>query len=849
MSKIKQKTFDILKHLRWFYFPLLICFLEIAVHIFAYRDIDLNIIWVIGFSAGFGFLFTFLTTVFHRVVNVVLTYVFTFFITLVFEIQLVYFEIFNGFAPVSSIKLGAQAVTNFTGGLVEGITQSIWWILLLLVPFVLLCIFGIWLRPRMSRRKAFFWLPAALGVGILGCVLGTMALFFSGVPSLWRTLNSASTSTDTSIGYFGINMTVVQEVRWLMFSGNGQEQAQELSTAEYDETAQIDSNIDFKALYEKAGEDTKLKELTAALSNMPVSHKNKYTGLCKDYNLIAICAEAFSPEFIDPELTPTLYKLTNNGFVFENFYAGFPNTTTNGEYAFCMGLLPDLTRTKIESSFDLSATNYLPYCYGNLFKEDGKGAYAFHNYVAEFYYRNYTHTNMGYEFKAANSGLDIPITWPSSDRDMVEASLPDFINSKDPFVAYYMTFSGHYQYTQENAMSVKNWSEVEHLPNSDPVKAYIACNLELEKALTLLMEELEKAGKADNTMIVLTTDHFPYGLTDEEYAELSGREIKNIFDRLKNSFICYVPNMEPVKVDAYCSSIDILPTVLNLLGYTYDSRLMVGQDALDPDAQHIAVLADGSFAAEGVRYHASEMKYEYSEGSSVTREQAEELFLAAENRFGVSADILNNDYYSFAFDGKSGGTEIDNLTLAYKDVGIMSQAFVYYMLKNDLMEPEEETRFGLSSHASIAETLDVIYRIAGKPDIENAAFNPFTVSMEYSEALRWCLSVGIIRDDGHMPKNLSSRITIGQLALLIHRFALFCGVESDIDEDKTADIRERYPDMGEEILQATMFCKTNNLIPGNNDEEYVFYTWNLGAKRTAVASSLYRLCTYCLEEE
>ena len=106
---------------------------------------------------------------------------------------------------------------------------------------------------------------------------------------------------------------------------------------------------------------------------------------------------------------------------------------------------------------------------------------------------------MGYTFKAADSGLDIKIDWPSSDLEMMEASVDDYLSSREPFHAYYMTFSGHYQYNWDNAMSAKNHDAVKDLPYSEPVKAYIACNLELENALTYLMDRLEQAGVADKT--------------------------------------------------------------------------------------------------------------------------------------------------------------------------------------------------------------------------------------------------------------------------------------------------------------------------------------------------------------
>ena len=80
-----------------------------------------------------------------------------------------------------------------------------------------------------------------------------------------------------------------------------------------------------------------------------------------------------------------------------------------------------------------------------------------------------------------------------------------------PFHTYYMSVSGHANWGWGNAMSGKNReAAVAAYPNaSQPVQGYIAANLELEYALTYLMEQLEAAGIADDTVICLTADHNP----------------------------------------------------------------------------------------------------------------------------------------------------------------------------------------------------------------------------------------------------------------------------------------------------------------------------------------------------
>lgn len=88
----------------------------------------------------------------------------------------------------------------------------------------------------------------------------------------------------------------------------------------------------------------------------------------KGDNLILITAESFSPYAISPELTPTLYKMSTQGFVFNNFYNPIWGvSTTDGEYVACTGLIP---KSGIWS-FYRSGRNAMPFVMGNQFKKLG----------------------------------------------------------------------------------------------------------------------------------------------------------------------------------------------------------------------------------------------------------------------------------------------------------------------------------------------------------------------------------------------------------------------------------------------------------------------------------------------
>ena len=78
--------------------------------------------------------------------------------------------------------------------------------------------------------------------------------------------------------------------------------------------------------------------------NQAPTNKNEYTGMFAGKNLIFIVAEGFYPIAIDEKLTPTLYKLTNSSFVFDNYYQPIYNcSTSDGEFINQLSILPGVS--------------------------------------------------------------------------------------------------------------------------------------------------------------------------------------------------------------------------------------------------------------------------------------------------------------------------------------------------------------------------------------------------------------------------------------------------------------------------------------------------------------------------
>jgi phosphoglycerol transferase MdoB-like AlkP superfamily enzyme len=417
--------------------------------------------------------------------------------------------------------------------------------------------------------------------------------------------------------------------------GEPQSEEPTIEVAEYNTM-----DIPFEELIKKEGNEA-IRSMHKYFSSVKPTKKNEYTGKFKGKNLILITAEGFSPYAVRKDITPTLYKMQEEGFKFNNFYTPtWGVSTSDGEYVACTGLLPK----EGIWSFYKSSKNYMPFAMGNQLKKEGYETKAYHNHYFDYYYRHKSHPNLGYTYKGLGNGLNVTETWPESDLEMIELTVPEYIDSQ-PFHVYYMTVSGHLQYTfTGNYIAAKNRSLVENLPYSKNVKAYLACNIELDKAMEKLIQELEKKGIAEDTLIAISPDHYPYGLTLNEISELAGKEIKSDVDLDRGIFILWSKGMEPVKIDKVCSSLDIIPTLSNLMGLEYDSRLLMGRDIFS-DSEPLVMFSDRSFITDKAFYNART-----NEVTSFTDENIESSYIkeTAEtviNKFKYSSMILDTDYY------------------------------------------------------------------------------------------------------------------------------------------------------------------------------------------------------------
>ncbi len=636
--------------------PMQLLYMEIIIRVIAGGSFfDTGLFMMAGFSLLFGVALCFLCSLYPPRVNRRVMLGVQIALAVWYLVQIIYHSFFGKFMIMYSIVAGG-ADQVIASGLVENTLGAVlggWWAFLLLaLPIVLSAIFG--------RRMEFARIKAGKGLALFGgsivLYLG-LALICLISPSL-KEIETDVFNKERSVKVFGLMRSEWLDFRCnvLGLGGKGEIEAEPTIAPAEPEVKYNTMDIDFAALAQTE-KDEQRSELHTYFAGQTPDPQNEYTGMFAGYNLIQITAEGFSPYAIDPELTPTLYKMQNEGFRFDAFYTPiWEVSTSDGEYTATTGLLPQSGVW----SYYLSGKNKTlqPFTMPQQFLHNGaQQVRAYHNHTYSYYHRDISHGNLGFAYQGVGNGLALenPSAWPESDLEMIRSTVDDYLTGETPFMTYYMTVSGHLEYNFDgNAMARKNQELVAHLPYSDTVKAYYACNIELDRAMEYLLAALESAGVADKTVIVITPDHYPYGLEDKTedniyhyFDEIAQHAIEPHFELYKSCLIIYSPSMKaPVTVTKPCSSMDILPTLNNLFGFEYDSRLLMGRDILS-DSEPLVLFIDRSWITDKGRYNAETGEFELFAGQSVENEQEyiERIKRAVSNKFKVSARILETDYY------------------------------------------------------------------------------------------------------------------------------------------------------------------------------------------------------------
>ena len=638
-----MKNKKIVIHLWWIFY---ILFLEMVYRGFIIGNIlSVNTLIVILFSIPFIVIFSTITTIFNEKVNRVLNIILVSALTLVTLAQIVYYNFYDSIFSFFSLTTGTGQVMQFWQMIIDVILR-IWYIfVIILVPYILYLVFN----KKFSYKRPNKTIVIS---EILAFILSFAGIFLvvkydnKGIYSLRRLLFSTHAPMLTIDKTGLLTMEAVDVYRYtfgfeeeIYIEEKTEPVIKEETTKEYNIY-----DIDFDKLISETN-DKNLISMHKYFKSVEPTEKNKYTGLFKGKNLIFITAEAFDTIAIDKDITPTLYKMANNSFVFNNYYQPlYPVSTSDGEYMNLISLIPKEGVWSFRRTSNLS----MPLGIGNMFKKEGYNAYAFHNHTYKYYERNKSHPNIGFNYYGCGNGLEKKMNcshWPNSDLEMVEASFDYFLNDNKPFLTYYMTVSGHLNYNfYGNNMASRNKNAVKKLKYSDAIKEYYATQIELDKALEKLLKTLDEKNLLEDTLIVLGPDHYPYGLTTKEMNEVSKTDRSDKFENYHTTLIMYNPSIERTEINKVVSGLDLLPTIYNLYGIEYDSRLLMGRDIFS-ESDGIAILSDRSWVTNKGTYNTVSKKFTSTTDEEVTQDYIDKINSVVYQKFSMSSLILDYDYY------------------------------------------------------------------------------------------------------------------------------------------------------------------------------------------------------------
>ena len=334
----------------------------------------------------------------------------------------------------------------------------------------------------------------------------------------------------------------------------------------------------------------------------------EYTGVAKGKNVIVIHLESFQQFLIDykwkgKEVTPNLNKLyhSKNTLSFSNFYNQVGQGKTSDAEMMLENSLYGLQSGSAMSSYGTS--NTFESAPAILNQAGGYTTAVMHGGAGSFWNRNNAYKQFGYHYFMPLSYYENKpkyyIGYGLKDKIFLSQSIKYIERLPQPFYLKLITVTNHYPYDLDK----KNQSIDPTDTGDETVDGYVQTAHYLDQAIGEFLQWMKKTGLDKKTILVLYGDH--YGISGNHHkasAELLKQEEFTNFDNLKFQRVPLMFHMKGLKggvKDTYGGEIDVLPTLLNLLGINDKDTIQFGHDLLSPKAPQIVAQRNGDFITPG----------------------------------------------------------------------------------------------------------------------------------------------------------------------------------------------------------------------------------------------------------
>lgn len=425
------------------------------------------------------------------------------------------------------------------------------------------------------------------------------------------------------------------------------------------------------------GHDKALKKVTTYYeTNHYTPSNNKYTGIFEGKNVIVIHAEsmqtfAMELSFNDKEVTPVLNKLATEGIYFSNFYSQVGvGTSSDAEFTFNTSLMPSTKGTVFVNYFDREYIT-IP----KLLKEKNYYTYSMHANTGDFWNRKTMHESLGYDnfYSKDSYEIDETIGLGLSDKSFFKQSVQIMKEIKEtenkPFYSLLITLSNHTPFSDLELMNeydttiditINNQTITRDYINDTTMGNYLRSVHYADSAIGEFIEELDKEGLLENTVLVIYGDH-DARLEYEDYNLLYNYD--PITDTIKtkenDTYTPYgeydyeldkkVPLIIWTKDKQFTTNIkkpmgmiDVLPTLGNMLGI--HSNYQLGKDILNDEEDNTVTFIDGSFLTSKIYYNYPKGEIYSISNEPISEEYIKERIKKSKELIEISNNIISYDF-------------------------------------------------------------------------------------------------------------------------------------------------------------------------------------------------------------
>lgn len=418
-----------------------------------------------------------------------------------------------------------------------------------------------------------------------------------------------------------------------------------------------DSVETMKASSQRALADSSdITEVTNYTKSNYANPNEEYFGAAKGMNVIYLHLESFQNFLIDyklngEEVTPFLNSLTKdkNTLYFDNFF----HQTGQGKTSDAEFMLENSLFGLPQGSAYITKAQNTYQAAPSILKDYGYTSAVFHGNNGSFWNRNVIYKSFGYD-----KFFDASYYETGASNDMAEYGLldkPFFEQSQSllsslpqPFYTKLITVGNHYPYKMSQDLVTIDKANT----GDASVDNYFQTARYADEAIQQVFHQLKESGLYDNSMIVLYGDH--YGISDNHNKAMSqviGKEITpyESTNLQRVPLFIHVPGMQGGTNHNYGGQIDLLPTLLHLLGIDTQKFIQFGSDLLSDEHDEIVPFRNGDFVSPTI-YSINEKFYDNKTGLPLDDSQLESaktIKNEVDRKLHLSDKVVNGDLLRF----------------------------------------------------------------------------------------------------------------------------------------------------------------------------------------------------------